>query len=93
MADTMDFRDIIRQKPYLLWWVRDYDALNEEAVVEAVLNNGDWEELQDLIKILGRDQVAGIFFKQMGYPRCNYSDKRANFFKNYFSEYARGNTH
>lgn len=86
-------QEIIRQKPYLLWWVKDYDALDDDAVVEAVLNCGDWEELQDLIRILGRERVAEIFFKQVNYPRCNYSDRRAHFFKNYFSDYARGNSH
>ena len=93
MERGRDFRDIIRQKPYLLWWVRDYDALSEDAVVEAVLDQGDWAELQDIVQILGRQRVAEIFFKQVQYPRCNYSEKRASFFKNYFSEYARGNSH
>ena len=93
MEHVRDFRDIIRQKPYLLWWVRDYDALNKDAVVEAVLDQGDWEELQEIVEILGRQRVAEIFFEQMSSKRRNYSDKRASFFQNYFSEYARGNSH
>ncbi len=89
----MDFRDIIRQKPYLIWYTKDYDGLNEEAVVEAVLNNGDWEELQDLIKMLGREKIAEIFFEQTSHQRCNYAPKRADFFKLYFAHDARRNIH
>lgn len=86
-------RDIIRQKPYLIWYSKNYDGFSKETIVEAVLNCGDWEELQDLIKIFGKQKVADIFFKQINYPRCNYLPKRASFFENYFSDYARRNTH
>jgi len=93
MQQIKDFRDIIRQKPYLIWYTKNYDGLDETAVVEAVLNNGDWEELKDLIKILGREKVAGIFFEQVSHERCNYSPKRADFFKLYFAHDARRNIH
>ena len=52
-----DARDIIRQKPFLLWWVKDYDGLDNDSVVEAVLNHGDWEELQDVIKVIDRNSL------------------------------------
>ncbi len=33
--------DFISERKHLIWYVKDYRALNEEAVVEATLNYGD----------------------------------------------------
>ena len=84
----MKVQDIIKQKPYLIWHTKNYDGLSEEAVVEAVLNYGDFDDVQKIIQILGIKKVAEIFRKQATLPRCNYRPEIKNYFQLYFAKYA-----
>ncbi len=49
----MTIHEFIKKRKHLIWYVRNYDKLNAEAIVEATLNYGDWNDVQRLIKILG----------------------------------------
>ena len=80
--------DFISKRKGLIWYVRDLRALNEEAVVEAVLNYGNWRDVQQLIEIMGIKSVAGIFRKQIARPRKNYRKEVAHYFSLYFDRYA-----
>ena len=84
----MKAQDIIKQKPYLIWYTKNYDGLSEEAVVEAVLNYGDFDDVQKIIQILGIKKVAAIFSKQAARPRCNYDQKIKHYFSLYFAKHA-----
>jgi hypothetical protein len=87
----MTMASFIKSRPYLLWYVKDVGKVSKESVVEAVLNYGDWEDVQKLIKILGIKNVARIFRKKspkskMG--RTNYRPEIVNYFNLYFKKYA-----
>ena len=86
----MTIHDFIKKRKYLIWYVKDYDALDDEAVVEATLNYGDWDDVQTLIKIIGIKRMAKIFKKQTTFKsgRCNYDKSIVNYFKLYFDKYA-----
>lgn len=84
----MRAQDIIKKKPYLIWYTKDYDNLNDEAVVEAVLNNGNWDDVRELIDALGISRVADIFRKQTSGKRINYRPEVKNYFSLYFAKYA-----
>lgn len=84
----MKIQDLAKEKPYLFWSTTDYDALNEEAIVEGVLNYGDWDDVQKLFKVLGLKKTATIFQKQILQKRINYDPKIVNYFKLYFNKYA-----
>lgn len=84
----MTINEFIKQRPHLVWYTRNYDGLSKEAIVEAVLNYGDWDDIQKLLKIIGIKKTARIFEKQINRRRCNYNDKVKNYFKLYFSRYA-----
>ena len=88
LRDTL--YDFIKKRKGLIWYVKDYRALNEEAVVEAVLNYGNWDDVQELIRILGIGRMAQIFRKQMvtGRQRGNYYPDVAHYFMLYFNKYA-----
>ena len=60
----MDIHQFIKKRKYLVWYVKDPEKLNNEAIVEAVLNYGDWDDVQKMIKILG-------IKKQLPYSRKN----------------------
>ncbi|PIP51393.1 hypothetical protein COY43_01460 [Candidatus Berkelbacteria bacterium CG_4_10_14_0_8_um_filter_35_9_33_8] len=86
----MTIHDFIKKRKYLIWYVSDYDALNAESIVEATLNYGDWDDVQELIKILGIKKVAKIFREQTNPKRmrCNYYKLTKNYFTLYFNRYA-----
>jgi hypothetical protein len=83
--------DFIVARKHLVWYVKDHRALNEEAIVEATLNYGNWDDVQKLIEILGIARVALIFRKQMmtGRQRGNYYPDVAHYFTLYFNKHVR----
>ncbi len=87
----MTIHDFIKKRKYLIWWVKDYDTLNDEAVLEATLNYGDWDDVQTLIQILGIKKAAQIFRKKSRpskVGRQNYFPEVVNYFNLYFDKYA-----
>lgn len=87
----MTIQDIIRKKPYLIWYTKNYDSLDEGAIVEAVLNYGDWDDVQEMIKIMGIQRTAEIFrrkSKKSKIGRTNYGEKTRYYFNLYFNKYA-----
>ena len=81
-------QEFIKKRPYLIWYVKDPFKLNDESIVEHVLNYGNWDDVQKIIRILGIKKTAKIFNKQICQKRVNYDKKIVNFFKLYFARYA-----
>lgn len=95
MSKEKTIHEFIKKRKGLIWWVGDYDKLNAEAIVEATLNYGTWEDVQSLIKILGIKDVAKIFYrksKPSKIGRQNYHKKTKNFFSLYFKKHAPRNS-
>ena len=44
--------NFISERKHLIWYVKDYRALNEEAIVEATLNYGNWDDGQKFFQFL-----------------------------------------
>lgn len=87
----MTINDFIKRKPYLVWYVKDLDNLSPESVVEHVLNYGDWNDVQEMIKILGIKRTSEIFQKESTpdkFGRQNYRPEIKNYFQLYFNKYA-----
>lgn len=84
----MTINNFIKQKPYLVWYVKDFKHLSRESIVEHTLNYGDFNDVKKLISILGIKNVADIFRKQLKQKRTNYNPKIINYFKLYFKKYA-----
>ena len=89
MTTKQKLTKFIKKRPYLIWWVKKYEALDAAAIVEATLNYGDWDDVQEMIKILGMEKAAQIFRKQMitGRQRGNYHRKTRHYFNLYFNKY------
>ena len=87
----MTMHAFIKERKHLIWWVSDYDALDDAAIVEATLNYGDWNDVQTLVRILGLKEVARIF-REKSRPsrvgRQNYRPEVKNYFTLYFNKYA-----
>jgi len=84
----MTINDFIKKRPHLIWYTKDYDKLSPEAIVEAVLNYGDWDDVKKVIEILGIKKTASIFRKKSKQKRCNYRPEVKNYFRLYFKKYA-----
>lgn len=86
----MTIKEFIKKRKYLVWYVKDVTRLNNEAIVEAVLNYGNWDDVQGLIKILGIKEVARIFRTQTSpnKMRINYRPDIKHFFSLYFKRHA-----
>ena len=80
----MTVNSIIKNKPYLAWYVKDVEKLSEESVLEHVLNNGNWDDVQLFIKIKGIKNTAELFNKSLQNKRINYSPAIATYFSRYF---------
>jgi len=81
----MTVHSIIKNKPYLAWYVKDADKLSEESVLEHVLNYGNWDDVQQFIKIKGREKTAELFSKTLANKRTNYSLPIKSYFYRYFN--------
>jgi|AntRauTorckE6833_2_1112554.scaffolds.fasta_scaffold188311_2 hypothetical protein len=84
-----NIHDFIKKRKYLIWYTNNWDGLNDESIVEAVLNYGDWEDVQKMIEILGMKRVASIFRAKTdpSLMRCNYHPKTKYYFNLYFNKY------
>ena len=84
----MTLKTFIKKRAYLVWHVKDLADLSHEAIVEAILNYGDFDDFNQLMKLLGKRNVATIFKKQLKNKRGNYSPKIKNYFQLYFKKHA-----
>jgi len=92
MTTKQKLTKFIKKRGYLIWWVKKYEALDAAAIVEATLNYGDWDDVQELIKILGMKETARIFrekSKPSKMGRTNYRPEITNYFQFYFNKYGR----
>jgi hypothetical protein len=80
--------EFIKKRPGLVWSTTQYDKLSEEAIVEAVLNYGNFKDVNEIIKILGIKKVFEIFKGKAAQKRCNLRPEVKNYFNLYFKKYA-----
>jgi hypothetical protein len=83
----MDLHSIIIDKPALAWSISNPKTLSEEAVVERVLEYGDWKDVQKLFEIKSKPEIAKLFYKTTQKARSNYSPQIEHFFKLYFQKH------
>lgn len=84
-------QDFAESRRAFWWWAKDPRALSEEAIVEGVLNCGNWDDVQELIRLLGMERVAAIFYRDINISprrRGNYHRKTLNYFSDYFKRHA-----
>jgi len=88
----MIIHEFIKKRPYLVWYVKDLDGLNEESIVEHVLNYGNWDDVQEMIKILGIKKTAEIFREKSTpdkFGRQNYRPEIKHYFQLYFNKHTK----
>lgn len=87
----MGIHDFVKKRRHLFWSVGDLRQLDDRAIVEATLNRGDWDDVQQLFQILGIKNAAAIFRASLNksrFGRRNYDPKTALYFSRYFKKHA-----
>lgn len=72
--------EIIKNRPYLAWYVKDPERLSAESILEHILNYGDWGDVKKFIKIKGFEETAKLLHKTLKKKRSNYSPVIRYFF-------------
>jgi len=81
----MTLQKFAAKKPLIFWSTRNYRNLSDEAIVEGVLEYGDFDDIKKVISILGRNKTAEIFNNKIKSDRHNFDPKIENYFKLYFN--------
>jgi len=89
----MVVQDIIINKPYLAWYVKEPTKLSEASVLEHILNYGNWDDVQAFISIKGLSQTKELFELEGKKPRSNYLPEVKYYFTHYFAKHASGDSH
>lgn len=82
---NMTVNNIIKNKPYLAWYIKDPEKLSEASVLEHVLNYGNWDDVQLFIKLKGIHETANLFNESLKNRRTNYSPAIKSYFSRYFN--------
>lgn len=84
----MSLKQFIKQNKEFWWYVKDPLKLDDKSIVEGTIRYGDMKEIRQLMKILGANNVARIFARQIRGRRVNYDARTVNYFKMYFKRHA-----
>jgi hypothetical protein len=91
---TEELKTYILEHQNLFWYTPKYKKLeiSNGLLVETILNYGTMEDIKKLIKIMGIDSVADIFFAAKRRMIGNYYPEIYNYFNLVFKRYAYRNS-
>ncbi|PKP54553.1 MAG: hypothetical protein CVT90_00680 [Candidatus Altiarchaeales archaeon HGW-Altiarchaeales-3] len=91
-TNTPEIKAFIRENSSLFWWIKEEEKENIDIkfLVEQILNYGDEKSVKKLFELVGINEVAEIFYKQISKRRVNYRARTINFFRLYFKKNAHG---
>ena len=86
-------KEFIQENSSLFWYTPEEEKENISLnfLVETILNYGNEKSIKKLFELLGINEVAEIFYKQISRQRINYHKRTVNFFELYFKRHAQGN--
>ncbi|MCA9372016.1 hypothetical protein KC726_03905 [Candidatus Woesebacteria bacterium] len=76
---------ILSEDPTLIWYTNAKDSVSDESIFEHVLNYGNWEQVQEVIRTLGKEATVELYHKLTSKPRCNIRHRTKHYFDLYFS--------
>jgi hypothetical protein len=79
---------LLSEKPYLAWYVKDKSKLSPESAFEHILNNGNWDDYTKAENALGVQQAEELFKRLKAKKRVNLRPQTVNYFNKYFEKYA-----
>jgi hypothetical protein len=88
--NTPEIKQFIKEHSTLFWYTPDgkKEDISNELLVETTLNYGNMDDIRQLIRIMGMEQISGIFLGLDGRKKLNYYPEIRNFFSLLFNKYA-----
>ena len=90
IMNSPEVKAFIRQHSSLFWYIPEdkKEEISHDVLVEFILNYGTLEDVKMLLKILGVEEAAKVFFRAEGRRKLNYFPEVYNFFSLYFKKNA-----
>jgi hypothetical protein len=91
--NSPEIKQFIREHSNLFWYIPEdkKEEISQELLLETIFNYGDLDDIRRLIKILGIEKIAAIFFSLQGRKKLNYYPEIYNYCDLLLKKYARGN--
>ena len=82
--------ELIDKNKYLFWYIPDEQkhSVSDSLLVETLLNEGSLDDYRDLVAVMGKDNVAKVFFSLKGRQKANYYPEIYHFFTLVLSSHA-----
>ena len=87
---SSEIKAFIREKSSLFWSVPEdkKEEISPALLVEIILNYGSMDDVRKLIRLMGMEEVAKIFFSAKGRQKLNYYPQIYHYFSLLFKKYA-----
>ncbi len=85
-------RQLIKDRPWLIWYTKNYDGLDASAITEAILSGGGWDDFLSLRRIFGLGELKNIFLDLTNKRRVNLRPETVHFFNLYFNRHVPANS-
>ena len=87
---SSEIKEFIREKSSLLWSVPEdkKEEVSPAVLVETILNYGSMDDVRKLIRLMGMEEVARVFFSVKGRQKLNYYPEIYHYFSLVFKKYA-----
>lgn len=82
--------NFVKKHQSLFWYTpkERLNTLNEGLIVETLLNYGTLDDIKELTMIMGKKQIATVFFSAKERQKLNYYPEIYHFFSLIFAKYA-----
>jgi hypothetical protein len=83
--NSPEIKALIREYKHLFWYTPESEKENisHELLIEMIFNYGDMDAVKKLFNVMGRKQVARVFFNTIAISdrrRNNFNELALNFF-------------
>jgi hypothetical protein len=91
---TKVVKDYIRKHQALFWYSpgEKDNTVSDELLVETIINYGTLEDIRELFRVMGLENVASIFRRMTGRKALNIYPELRNYFDLYFNKYVPRNS-
>ena len=90
LMNSPEIKAFILENSNLFWYTpqEKKEDIGPELLVETILNYGNLEQIQTLIKIMGITKMSEVFFNATERKKLNYYPEIYNFFELFFKKNA-----
>jgi len=88
--NTPELKAFIQENSSLFWYTPNdqKENISHELLVETILNYGDINAIRKMCSLMGKREVARVFFQAEGRKKLNYYPEIYNFFELCFTRNA-----